>query len=437
MIATKNKPEIETDNKASAFRRIYRRMVSVRFSMFILSLIAAGSIVGTLIEQGASEEEYLGYYTENTYRIIKFFGLNDIYHSFWFYALVALFAVSLISCTIERLARFIRERHQNALPDADRLREMEFNTPVAQGKSHETLEKIRKSHRLVNENEDGAIFEKGIVSRYGVFIIHGSILTILAGGLIGHVWGFRGSVILRIGETRDRAIARDGSEKDMPLGFSIKCKDFRTSFYPNGTPREYVSAVEILEDDKVKREQEIRVNDPLSYKGIRLYQAGYGKTASFEFNVGGEKIEIGEQEVVRKGNVVFKVARFEEEVDNFGPGVQVVYLNGDEPKTTWFLLNVDKMKLQSINNVSIELENIRQEPYTVLEVARDPGVYVVWVGFALLLFGLFVNFFTYYRRIYVAKTESGILVAGHAAKNREAFKKGFEKFKRGTDVGTP
>ena len=110
---------------------------------------------------------------------------------------------------------------------------------------------------------------------------------------------------------------------------------------------------------------------------------------------------------------------------------------GVRAKTTWFLLNVDKMKLQSINNIRIELENIRLEPYTVLEVARDPGVYVVWTGLPRFFLGLFVNIFTYYRRIYVAKTESGILVAGYAPKNKEAFKKEFEKFTRGTDVGTP
>ena len=146
-----------------------------------MSLIAT-TIVGTLIEQGASEEQYLSYYTENTYRIIKFFGLNDTYHSFWFYALAMLFAINLTLCTTRRLARLVRERRQTALPDAVRLGKMEFNFPVVQGKSQETLEKIKKSYKLIHEKEEGTIFEKGIISRYSVFIIHGSILIVLAGG---------------------------------------------------------------------------------------------------------------------------------------------------------------------------------------------------------------------------------------------------------------
>ena len=93
------------------------------------------------------------------------------------------------------------------------------------------------------------------------------------------------------------------------------------------------------------------------------------------------------------------VAKFEEQVHNFGPGVQIAYLDGNELKAAWFLTQVDRLRSQTIQGVNVRLEEIREEPYTGLEVSGDPGVFVVWAGFALMLFGLYVNFFTYYRRI--------------------------------------
>ena len=62
-------------------------------------------------------------------------------------------------------------------------------------------------------------------------------------------------------------------------------------------------------------------------------------------------------------------------------------------------------------------------------MVRDPGVFVVWMGFALMLFGLYVNFIIYYRRVYVAGNTDGIIIAGYALKNKEAFKKEFERLK--------
>jgi hypothetical protein len=48
----------------------------------------------------------------------------------------------------------------------------------------------------------------------------------------------------------------------------------------------------------------------------------------------------------------------------------------------------------------------------------------------LMLFGLYVNFFTYYRRVYAVSTADGIIISGHALKNKEAFGKEIERLKK-------
>ena len=124
------------------------------------------------------------------------------------------------------------------------------------------------------------------------------------------------------------------------------------------------------------------------------------------------------------------IARFESSIHDFGPGVLVAYLDQGEPKTVWFLKDVERLKEQRIQGVNIKLEDIKEDFYTGLEIAKDPGVWVVWTGFALILFGLYANFFIYRRRIYIRNVTDGLIVAGIAFRNREGFKEEFEKLKR-------
>lgn len=427
-----NKEYGKVEKKPSAADSIYRFLISMHFSLFLLALIAAGSIFGTFIKQGGTEEEYLAIYTENTYKIIKFFGLNDAYHSSWFYALIAFFALSLALCTARQLVRLVRERRRTEIPIADRLRAMECSALVPAERKEEIIKRIKKTYHLVREDNNGILFEKGGFSRWGAFITHGSIIIILLGGLIGLTLGFRGFVVLGVGETTSHMIAEGANSEERALGFAIKCKDFKASFYPNGAPKDYVSTIEIIEGGKVLLEKNIRVNDPLYFRGTRIYQSGYGQKGSFTFRVGGEEVVLAEQETLKKGNLVLMVARFEREVHNFGPGVQIVYLEGDEPKTTWFLPNVERLRSQTIQGVNIGLVNMQENPYTSLEVTGDPGVFVVWAGFSLILFGLYVTFFTCCRRIFIVNTENGAIMAGYALKNKEVFKGEFEKLKEGS-----
>ena len=60
--------------------------------------------------------------------------------------------------------------------------------------------------------------------------------------------------------------------------------------------------------------------------------------------------------------------------------------------------------------------------YTGLQVARDPGVWVVYSGFILMIIGCYITFFMSHRQICVDVTDAGaksrIMVAGTANKNK-------------------
>jgi len=77
------------------------------------------------------------------------------------------------------------------------------------------------------------------------------------------------------------------------------------------------------------------------------------------------------------------------------------------------------------------LDGIESRYYTGLQVNRDPGVPLVWLGFFLIIAGLFVTFFISHRRVWVRLSESqgrvSVSVAGTANKNPVGLEKELDR----------
>ncbi len=408
---------------------VYEFLSSVTLAIAILAFIAVASIFGTLVKQQASPEEYLSFYSESTYTIIRFLGLDDVFHSKWFIGAISLFVLNLIFCSFPRFIRLLKSRATVKIPNEKALDAMGLRCLVP-GKKIDDIAGVFRRYRNTQASEGSRVLERGSLGRYAVYMVHLSIIIILVGGLIGVLFGYRGPLTLAKGETKDSVVARGSTSERKPLGFAIKLDDFKVSFYPSGEPKDYVSNVEVLENGKSVLQKSIRVNDPLNYNGVNIYQSSYGSNPVFVFDVGGERVELGQGGVYKKDRLHLLAVQYEKSVHNFGPGVQIAYVeqNG-QPQTTWFLKDVPRLREKSILGTTVRLDDIKEEFYTGLEVSRDPGVWVVWFGFALILFGLYVNFFLYHRRIYLVEVSKGVLVAGTALKNKEGFKEEFEKLK--------
>ncbi|MDH3827147.1 MAG: cytochrome c biogenesis protein ResB, partial [Desulfobacterales bacterium] len=65
--------------------------------------------------------------------------------------------------------------------------------------------------------------------------------------------------------------------------------------------------------------------------------------------------------------------------------------------------------------------------YTGLQVSRDPGVWVVYVGFILMIIGIYITFFMSHQQIFVDVASLGeksrTLVAGTSNKNKLGMQK--------------
>ena len=87
----------------SAIDRIWKSFASVKLTIALLLSLAATSIIGTLIPQNEAPGAYLQTFGEFLYRLFSLLGLFDMYHSWWFRALILLLVVNIIICSLDRL----------------------------------------------------------------------------------------------------------------------------------------------------------------------------------------------------------------------------------------------------------------------------------------------------------------------------------------------
>lgn len=59
--------------------------------------------------------------------------------------------------------------------------------------------------------------------------------------------------------------------------------------------------------------------------------------------------------------------------------------------------------------------------YTGLQVAKDPGVWVVWIGCILMVVGIYVAFFMAHRRVWVRVESGTVTIGGNSSKNQGGF----------------
>ena len=202
------KSEPTVNMKQSGFLSvIYDLFRSLKLTISLLILLAILSIIGTLITQNATRSEYIQRYGPDLYEVLNFFNLFDMYHSWWFSAILLLLVINLISCSLHRFPGVwkqisrepnpggIEDSMLKALPYVERVQIKSKSEAKADENIRTHLKKWFGNPRLI-ETEKAITFysEKGRFSRLGVYITHSSILIILIGGILGSLLGFKGHV---------------------------------------------------------------------------------------------------------------------------------------------------------------------------------------------------------------------------------------------------
>jgi cytochrome c biogenesis protein len=435
-------------NERTFAQSVWDFFCSLKLTIFLLISLALTSIIGTVLPQIPLPPEYIAQTSQTKLQIYSKLGFYDMYHSWWFITLLYVFSLNLISCSIKRLPhvfKFISEPMQvlgeSMRNSFSQKKEITFSAAPEEAKERltEFLGKEFSAPVITEHHGEIHLFsQKSAWSRLGVYVVHFSILVIFVGAIIGSLLGYKGFVTIVEGTGISSVETRSGKQEQ--LGFAVFCEKFDVEFYKTGAPKEFRSILTVLENGqpvpgftKVK----IIVNDPLTYKGITFYQSSYGQAnegSEHFFTATPRNGGIAEKFAVREGSnttlkdgTTFRLLESAQEVRQFmpefsGPAARVeVTYKGKPPQTFIVLKNFPEMNAQRGDDITFGYDGTNARMYTGLQVAKDPGVEVVWLGCTLMVIGLYIAFFMSHKRIWVVITKGHARMYGNASKNQAAF----------------
>jgi cytochrome c biogenesis protein len=383
-----------------------------------------------------------------------------MYNSWWFLSLLGIFSLNLIICSLDRIPNVIRiVTKDNLTIKSERLGKMGLRKAIVLSiPQEESVLRVSgflasKGWKTKQREKDGGVLlfaQKGAWTRFGVYIVHLSILVILLGAVIGSPtfarkilhkpdFAFKGSIMIPESQKTNFIYSfQDGKKID--LGFTVQCNFFTIEYYNNGMPKTYLSKVSILKNGKPvtlkngKTVHDLKVNKPLTYRGITFYQSSYQPYSDFLSRLVNKKtgeqqtriISGGKQVKSKMKGISFGIINQETR----GEAVQRVKVwftdNEAIPATFW----VNNGQKAIIKRPAGEYEmTVKQLYATGLQVTKDPGVWFVYTGCGMMLLGLFTAFFMSHRKIYAFVRKDGeqveILFAGSAHKNKVGFEKIF------------
>ena len=455
----------------SVWTKIYQTLSSVKTGIFLIILVGIFSAIGTVILQRPTTEPDViqRSYTPETLALLDRLGLTDIFHAWWFLVLLCLFCLCLIFVSIDRWpnawkvyakpVRFATAAFRVGLPQSVKI--PVSNPNGALSVAERVFARFGFKAQSTTENGETCLFgETQKFSVFAVYIVHMSLLCIFAGYILDGIVGYRGNIMVPEGEVRNQITLRDdrGGESKKVLPFSIRCDAAGMEAYADGSPKKWWSKLTLLENGQETVSKTIIVNDPLTYKGIRLYQASMGqsstpKTLTFAATPakgGGAPVMVT---VPLKGKVALpdgeslsilrwvpdyyiqdnQVFQKSDEAEN--PAVQLGVTNANgEVKKAWILYRAANTTEGQDAPYVFELKEATWSQYTGLEVSHQPGQFGVWIGVVLMAIGLVIAFYTQHNRVWAMVIDDGkggklLWAGGTSNKNRDRFQEKFAQIK--------
>lgn len=305
----------------------------MRFAISLLTVLGIASIIGTVLKQNEPYPNYVVQFGQFWFGMFETLGLYDVYHTAWFLLILVFLVLSTSLCIyrntpsmLHELRTFREHATEKSLRNFNHKNEYFFSAaPVEVIKGLGAFLTARGFRFRTVPQSDGSTLlaaKAGSYQRLGYILTHAAIVVICIGGLMD------GNVPLKVQELLGyKAVeSRDIPETEVPqksrlstanlsfranmtlpegaqgnvafmrvrdgylvqeLPFSVVLKDFRIAHYATGQPKSFESDVEILDKDlKEPLKATIRVNHPLIYKGIAIYQSDFQDGGSrMDFNV--------------------------------------------------------------------------------------------------------------------------------------------------------
>jgi cytochrome c biogenesis protein len=416
-------------------QKIFRLLADLRFAIFILLLISFCSIAGTIIEQDQSIETYkMNYSLTNpvfgflTWDRILQFGLDHVYKTWWFFTLILLFGISLISCTfLQQLPSLKIARRCQFFRTTSQFYRLKFSTILNNFSFNKILLRIKDNKYSIFQQKNIIYCYKGLIGRIAPIVVHFSMILVLLGTIIGSLFGFKAQEIVPKTETfHIQNILNNGQLTVVPKT-SARVNDFWITYTKSKTISQFYSDISILDNQGNETNRKtISVNYPLISNSVYYYQTDWNLIGLRFQNLKNEIIEYPLINVFSNRNKVWLTwisnnSSFNEGIitiiDNLEGYCSVYNENGQ------FLGNIE---LNETINFKTPLTLLEIISSTGLQIKTDPGIPVIYSGFFLLMLSTLISYITY-SQIWIIQKNQQIFIGGNT--NRAVFEFELEFFK--------
>jgi cytochrome c biogenesis protein len=416
-------------------QKIFRLVADLRFSIFILLLISFCSIAGTIIEQDQSIEVYkINYSLTNpvfgflTWDRILQFGLDHVYSTWWFFTLIFLFGLSLISCTfLQQVPSLKIARRCQFFRTTGQFYRLKISTILNKFSFNKILTTIKRNQYSIFQQKNTVYCYKGLTGRIAPILVHFSMILVLLGTIIGSLFGFKAQEsVAKTENFHIQNILSNGQFNVVPK-LSVRINDFWITYTKTKTVSQFYSDISVLNTQGNETERKtISVNYPLVHKGIYYYQT--------DWNLIGLRFQDLNNEITEYPLV---------NISNNQGKVWLTWISNNKSLTEGIIAIVDNLEGycsiydetgQFLGNVELNETVKFRQPITLLEIISstglqiktDPGIPVIYLGFFLLMLSTLISYITY-SQIWIIQKNQKLFIGGTT--NRAIFDFELEFFK--------
>ena len=254
--------------KMPALKRLIRIFSARRLVVYLTLIIGGLSLMGLVIRQDRGEFYYEAHYQPWAVKALNILLLTDIYHAWYFVALIALLAICLLLLAVVGIGRTAVAFRGGPAPAAE-----EIDGRCEEIASAEEFASIKARLRRLpfkwRQEGDVLCGRRRPYAVLGEVLFYLGLLLILVAGL-ARVFGHR-----------DEVFVFEGQSVALPpyygAGLEIRVDSVDAALEGNtGAVLEYWTTVSLLDSGKEAAAGEVAVNRPLRYRGINIYESRAG-----------------------------------------------------------------------------------------------------------------------------------------------------------------